>query len=303
MTNATHIVFGAISVSDKGGFSGNANIDGYPYKVTAPPDIHTSEGGAQFQTMTFVAQGVAPFATASVFRSKTFFDMVDKPGIQLMVNFGPDRELIRLTGFRKITKKDGTPSKTPYFSLRASRPNPKTLEVTSTTADTVVTEPQKQAMSIVTPELPTVATATTPEVVMIETAPVVVEIKADLIDEPAVEMETYEVAVVSEMAGRGEMIDAPIEQAYDERDLSLVYDDEDCNLFVQRLREAGFEPRHYEGRFSWTGPSVVVKRSSGWDIDVLTAETGVDLQQDSMGMDVIVYPVSRGTKIEHALAA
>ena len=66
-----------------------------------------------------------------------------------------------------------------------------------------------------------------------------------------------------------------------------MYDNEDCKRFVEDMEEAGFsdELRHYNGRFYWKGPAVVVS-----NIQDALSNTKVKCQWDNMGLGFIVYP-------------
>lgn len=57
------------------------------------------------------------------------------------------------------------------------------------------------------------------------------------------------------------------------------------NQFVQDMEKAGLEVRHYEGRFSFNGPAVVVDK-----IFDAMSKTEVESQWDHLGLQYIVYP-------------
>lgn len=56
--------------------------------------------------------------------------------------------------------------------------------------------------------------------------------------------------------------------------------------FMRDMKRAGIRMQVYRGRFWWKGPGVVVK-----NIHIPLHATKVKCQSDSMGKDVIVYPV------------
>ncbi len=60
--------------------------------------------------------------------------------------------------------------------------------------------------------------------------------------------------------------------------------------FYKDMVEAGYEDliRHYRGRFYYDGPGITVSHHEIHDIH---RATKVRLQQDSMGLDYILYPV------------
>lgn len=60
--------------------------------------------------------------------------------------------------------------------------------------------------------------------------------------------------------------------------------------FRSDMLEAGYDIREYAGRFGWKGPAVVVEKSELQDVIRATA---IKLQTDSMGLSIVVYPVSR----------
>ena len=64
-----------------------------------------------------------------------------------------------------------------------------------------------------------------------------------------------------------------------------AYKEPDCLQFVKDMGEAGLSVRHYEGRFFWKGPGVIVS-----DISDVLQNTKVKCQWDNMGRDFIVYP-------------
>lgn len=77
----------------------------------------------------------------------------------------------------------------------------------------------------------------------------------------------------------------------------MKYDNDTCNKFVEECENAGFEVEHYRGRFYWTGPAVRCENS---DYQTLVRATSMELQHDSMGLGMIVYPVRSGKLMEEA---
>lgn len=71
----------------------------------------------------------------------------------------------------------------------------------------------------------------------------------------------------------------------------LKYANETCNRFVRDMERAGMKPYHYRGRFFWQGPAVNVEGKSR---DEVARATKVKLQQDDMGLGLVVYPVESG---------
>jgi hypothetical protein len=82
------------------------------------------------------------------------------------------------------------------------------------------------------------------------------------------------------------------------RPRSKYYDNPDCVRFVKTMRKNGLKVQHYNGRFFWEGPAVVVR-----SIQDALSLTRVKCQWDSMGLDYIVYPVSKGRLNAMGLAA
>ena len=74
-----------------------------------------------------------------------------------------------------------------------------------------------------------------------------------------------------------------------------TYTDPDCLAFVEWAEDSGLEVQHYEGRFFWKGPAV--------RLDYVGEAVGIPVpfQHDSLGLGVIVYPVSSdgGTEGEY----
>jgi len=62
------------------------------------------------------------------------------------------------------------------------------------------------------------------------------------------------------------------------------YSNEDAQLFIEDCEMAGLHPFHYNGRYFWEGPAVIVDGMG-------RIQTSVDLQQDNMGLDYVIYPV------------
>lgn len=72
-------------------------------------------------------------------------------------------------------------------------------------------------------------------------------------------------------------------------DMPLVYDNDQCNKFIEDMRSAGLEPFHYRGRWFYTGPAV--------DVDQLNeamSNTKVPTQWDNLGRGFVVYPRASG---------
>lgn len=68
---------------------------------------------------------------------------------------------------------------------------------------------------------------------------------------------------------------------------TLKYDNEEGNRFVRDMEKAGHVVYHYRGRFFWEGPAVNVDRDGRDDV---ARATKVKLQQDDMGLGLVVYP-------------
>jgi hypothetical protein len=66
-----------------------------------------------------------------------------------------------------------------------------------------------------------------------------------------------------------------------------MYDTKACNDFVADMERAGLKVRHYEGRFQWQGPAVVVPKDR---VGEVLRATSVELQTDNMGLGMVVYP-------------
>jgi hypothetical protein len=71
----------------------------------------------------------------------------------------------------------------------------------------------------------------------------------------------------------------------------LVYDSPTCNRFVEDMRKAGLNCRHYEGRYGWEGPAVRIPIQQ---LAAMREITGVKLQYDNLGKDYVVYPAASG---------
>jgi hypothetical protein len=80
---------------------------------------------------------------------------------------------------------------------------------------------------------------------------------------------------------------------YDEfRVDSAHYNDGECKTFIEESYDYGIESvEHYNGRYSWEGPAVRIRDS--WEAADFIAAISVPVQQDQMGLGVIVYPVAR----------
>ena len=68
------------------------------------------------------------------------------------------------------------------------------------------------------------------------------------------------------------------------------YKTEDARDFIEDCEMAGLHPFHYEGRNFWNGPAVTV-------CNMGQLQTSVNLQQDNMGLDYVIYPHSRASLI------
>ena len=73
------------------------------------------------------------------------------------------------------------------------------------------------------------------------------------------------------------------------------YDNEACNKFVRDMTKAGYDVRHYRGRWFWEGPAVAV--DSPQDGQSVIRATRVMLQSDALGLGVIYYPVASGKEV------
>ena len=69
-----------------------------------------------------------------------------------------------------------------------------------------------------------------------------------------------------------------------------VYENEDARTFIEDCEIAGLHPFHYEGRNFWQGPAVICGSFGEF-------QTSVRVQHDNMGMDYVVYPVSRASLV------
>lgn len=69
--------------------------------------------------------------------------------------------------------------------------------------------------------------------------------------------------------------------------------------FKNDMIEAGYEVRTYQGRGFWKGYAVSVER---YDFQDVARATRVRLQQDSLGLGIIVYPVESITNEEYKKA-
>lgn len=71
------------------------------------------------------------------------------------------------------------------------------------------------------------------------------------------------------------------------------YQKEDHKRFVEAVTEADLTPYHYRGRFYYEGPAVDVSHREMPKLYAALHEAGFsgdDLQQDNMGLDMVVYP-------------
>lgn len=69
--------------------------------------------------------------------------------------------------------------------------------------------------------------------------------------------------------------------------------------FKNDMIKAGYEVRTYRGRGFWKGYAVSVER---YDFQDVARVTKVRLQQDSLGLGIIVYPVESMTDEEYQKA-
>jgi hypothetical protein len=72
-----------------------------------------------------------------------------------------------------------------------------------------------------------------------------------------------------------------------------IYTNGECVKFVQNMREAGLNLFHYNGRFYWRGPAVVVD-----NLQEALSETRVPCQWDNMGRGFVVYPEESDEGVE-----
>jgi len=72
---------------------------------------------------------------------------------------------------------------------------------------------------------------------------------------------------------------------YDRAVSSDDYEKERYKNFCDDMENAGLELRHYDGRYYYHGPAVVVD-----NIQDALSKTKVPCQWDNMGLDYIVYP-------------
>jgi hypothetical protein len=63
------------------------------------------------------------------------------------------------------------------------------------------------------------------------------------------------------------------------------YEHPDHVQFVEDMQAAGFEVRHYAGRFFWSGPAVIMEKPQDWQLN-----TAVKCQHDNLGDVRLVYP-------------
>jgi hypothetical protein len=77
---------------------------------------------------------------------------------------------------------------------------------------------------------------------------------------------------------------------------NLKYDNDVCNQFVTDMVEAGLEVEHYNGRYMWHGPAV--RTNDDFDMQDIIRATKVKLQNDTMGLGYILYPIQSGNLIE-----
>jgi hypothetical protein len=63
------------------------------------------------------------------------------------------------------------------------------------------------------------------------------------------------------------------------------YDNENYEKFCYDMENAGFDCKHYSGRFFYEGPSVTVD-----DISYAMSATDIPCNWDSMGLSYVVYP-------------
>jgi len=63
------------------------------------------------------------------------------------------------------------------------------------------------------------------------------------------------------------------------------YEQESYKQFIRDVRCEGYEPTHYNGRFFFKGPCIIVENIQ----DGIRA-TNVEVQWDNMGRDYVIYP-------------
>jgi len=66
------------------------------------------------------------------------------------------------------------------------------------------------------------------------------------------------------------------------------YEDENYKRFISDVKSNGYEPIHYNGRWFYSGPSIVVE-----DIQVGIRATDMTIGWDNMGHDFIIYPTQK----------
>ena len=69
------------------------------------------------------------------------------------------------------------------------------------------------------------------------------------------------------------------------------YESKVAKKFIKDMESEGLLPFHYNGRYFWEGPAVVVKYLQ----DALSC-TKVPCQYDSMGLSYVVYPKEKCKK-------
>lgn len=71
----------------------------------------------------------------------------------------------------------------------------------------------------------------------------------------------------------------------------MNYANNECNQFVDDVRNAGFKVCHYKGRMCYEGPGVFCERYQYHHIMKITS---IKIQHDGMGKGIIVYPIVNG---------
>lgn len=69
----------------------------------------------------------------------------------------------------------------------------------------------------------------------------------------------------------------------------MQYTKETSIQFSTDMSDAGFEVKHYNGRFYWEGPAV--SAADHHELADIIASTSVKLQWDNLGLGYIVYPI------------
>lgn len=82
-----------------------------------------------------------------------------------------------------------------------------------------------------------------------------------------------------------------------------MYTNPNHQQFVKDMNAAGIPVWHYFGRWMWEGPAAETDHDESiYAQDILSA-TKVRLQQDSMGLGSVHYPIARGTRVAKEVSA